>query len=44
MMQLTETLNMQAMEWALSKSALSQCQWVTKHITSHFAHGKNMQW
>jgi len=43
MTQLNEMLDMQAMEWALSKSTPSRHQWVTKHITSHFAHGKNMQ-
>jgi len=26
----------------MSKSTLSQRRWVTKHITGHFAHGKNM--
>jgi len=31
------------MEQALSESTPNQCRWVTKHITSHFAHGKNMQ-
>jgi len=30
------------MERALSKSTLGRRQWVTKHITGHFAHGKNM--
>jgi len=42
-MQLNETLDTQAMEWALSKSTPSRLPWVTKHITGHFAHGKNMQ-
>jgi len=43
MMQFNDTLDTQATEWALSKSTPGWCQWVMKHITGHFAHGKNMQ-
>jgi len=35
-------LDLQALEHDLSESTPSQCRWVTKHITGHFAHGKNM--
>jgi len=39
----TQTLDNPAMERALSESTPSRRRWVTKHITGHFAHGKNMQ-
>ncbi len=42
--QLQDKLDTQAMEWALCKSTPSRHRWVTKHITGHFAHGKNMKW
>jgi len=35
-------LDTQAMERALSESTPGRRRWVTKHITGHFAHGKNM--
>jgi len=41
--QLRDKLDTQAMERALSESTPSRRRWVTKHITGHFAHGKNMQ-
>jgi len=40
---LPATLDMQAMERALSESTPGRRRWVTKHITGHFAHGQNMQ-
>jgi len=36
-------LDNQAMERALRESTSTRCRWITKHITGHFAHGKNMQ-
>ena len=36
------TLDTQAMEQAMSESMSAQCRWVSKQITSQFAHGKNM--
>jgi len=38
-----QLLDNQAIKWALSESTPNRCRWVTKHITSHFDHGKNMQ-
>ncbi len=35
-------MDIQAMERALSESTPGRRRWVTKHITGHFAHGKNM--
>jgi len=37
-------MDLKAMERVLSESMLGRCRWVTKHITGHFAHGKNMVW
>ncbi len=39
----TQKLDNPAMERALNESTLSRHRWVTKHITGHFTHGKNMQ-
>ena len=35
-------LDLQALERVMSKRKPSRHRWVTKHITGHFAHGKNM--
>jgi len=35
-------MDLKAMERAFSESMLGRHRWVTKHITGHFAHGKNM--
>jgi len=40
--QLQTELDGEAMERALKESTPGRRRWVTKHITGHFAHGKNM--
>jgi len=37
----SQLLKNQAMEWVLSESTPNRRRWVTKHITGHFAHGKD---
>jgi len=41
-MHMQPEMDIQAMERALSESTPGRRQWVTKHITGHFMHGKNM--
>jgi len=40
--QIQKELDTTAMEQAMSKSTLGRRRWISKHMTGHFEHGKNM--